>query len=63
MVDTHEDRRKLQRRKGTRRVYDMLEGKATEEERISCDRMFCDAHLDKSRRVLDRRSGEDRREG
>ena len=62
MSDTHDDRRKTGRRKRTRRTYDALQGKATEEERLQYDRLLWSMNLDADRRKQGRRSCADRRE-
>jgi len=62
MSDIHEDKRKSSRRKKTRRMHDMLNGKATEEEKQQYDKLLWSMHRDADGRAKERRSGEDRRE-
>ena len=63
MSDIHEDMRKSGRRERSRRVYDMLEGILTEEERQQFDKMQMRLLHYANRRTLNRRSGKDRRAG
>lgn len=56
-----EDRRSSGRRKRTRRTYDALHGKVTEEERRQYDSLLWSRIVGDDRRVQERRSGEDRR--
>lgn len=58
----HEDKRLSSRRKKIRRMYDMLHGKATEEEKQQFDRLLYSRHRDDDRRAQSRRSGTDRRD-
>ena len=57
-----EDRRKTGRRKRTRRTYDALHGKATEEEKQRYDMLLWSRNQNADKRGEERRSGEDRRE-
>ena len=61
MSDEHEDRRKSDRRKRPRRMYDALHGKVTEEERQQYDNQLWSRISGEDRRVQDRRSEKDRR--
>ena len=61
MSDEHEDRRKSDRRKRPRRMYDALHGKITEEERRHCDNLLWSRISGEDRRMQDRRSENDRR--
>ena len=58
-----EDKRITGRRKVTRRMGDMLQGKLTEAERQQFDRLMYNEYLAEDRRTNTRRSGGDRREG
>jgi len=53
MSDTHEDRRKSDRRKTPRRAHDLLEDILTEEEKQQYDKM-----LWSERQCTDKRAGE-----
>jgi len=61
MDDTYDDRRIFGRRKMTRRTYDLLHGKATEEERLQYDMLLLSINQALDRRLQERRSGADRR--
>ena len=56
-----EDKRISCRRKKSRRAYDLLQGKATEEERQRYDWLLWSRNFSADRRVQARRSGPERR--
>ena len=62
MSETQEERRKAGRRRKSRRMHDMLQGKATEEEKQQYDKLLWSSHQKADRRSKERRSGKDRRE-
>ena len=62
MHNPNEDKRKSGRRKGARRVYDLLEDTLLENEKLLLDRLLYGKSMPVDRRVHKRRSGVDRRE-
>ena len=62
MTGTHKVRHPIARRKKTRRMYDLLNGKVTEKERQDYDKLLWSIRHDTDRRFDDRRGSEDRRE-